>query len=131
MTWPMGIVVRNKAKLVAKGYSQIEGIDYDETYAPVARLKAIRIFLAYAAHKNIIVHQMDVKSEILQGDLHEVVYLQQPPRFEDLSHPNHVYRLNKDVYGLKQSPRAWYETLSNFLVKSGYRRRTIDPTFFV
>ncbi|KAI3493581.1 hypothetical protein L1887_40782 [Cichorium endivia] len=105
----MGTVVRNKARLVAKGYSQIEGLDYDETYAPVARLEAIRIFLAYAAHKNIIVHQMDVKSAFLQGDLQETVYLQQPPGFEDPSRPNHVYRLNK----------------------AGYRRGIIDPTFFV
>ncbi|KAI3503815.1 hypothetical protein L1887_32266 [Cichorium endivia] len=127
----LGTVVRNKARLVAKGYSQIEGLDYDETYAPVAWLEAIRIFLAYAAHKNIIVHQMDMKSAFLQGNLQEVVYLQQPPGFEDLSRPNHVYRLNKSVYGLKQSPRAWYETLSNFLVKSFYKRGTIDPTFFV
>ncbi|KAI3510711.1 hypothetical protein L1887_17844 [Cichorium endivia] len=97
----MGTVVRNKARLVAKGYSQIEGLNYDETYAPVARLEAICIFLAYAAHKNIIVHQMDVKSAFVQ------------------------------VYGLKQSPRAWYETLSTFLVSSGYGRRVIDPTFFV
>ncbi|KAI3493588.1 hypothetical protein L1887_40790 [Cichorium endivia] len=93
----MGTVVRNKARLVAKGYSQTEGLDYDETYAPVARLEAIRIFLAYAAHKNIIVHQMDVKSAFLQGDLQETVYLQQPPGFEDVSRPNHVYRLNKAV----------------------------------
>ncbi|KAI3503838.1 hypothetical protein L1887_32292 [Cichorium endivia] len=127
----MGTVVRNKAKLVAKGYSQIEGLDYDETYAPVARLEAIRIFLAYAAHKNIIVHQMDVKIAFLQGDLQETVYLQQPPGFEDLSRPNHVYCVNKAVYGLKQSPRAWCEALSTFLVSSGYRRGVIDPTFFV
>ncbi|KAI3690742.1 hypothetical protein L2E82_48949 [Cichorium intybus] len=127
----MGTVVRNKARLVVKGYSQIEGLDYDETYAPVARLEAIRIFLAYAAHKNIIVHQMDIKSEFLQGDLQETIYLQQPPGFEDLSRPNHVYCLNKVVYGLKQSHRAWYEALSTFLVSSGYRRGVIDPTFFV
>ncbi|KAI3510720.1 hypothetical protein L1887_17853 [Cichorium endivia] len=127
----LGTVVRNKARLVAKGYSQIEGLNYDETYAPVARLEAICIFLAYAAHKNIIVHQMDVKSAFLQGDLQETVYLQQPPGFEDVSRPNHVYRLNKAVYGLKQSPRAWYETLSTFLVSSGYGRGVIDPTFFV
>ncbi|KAI3493168.1 hypothetical protein L1887_42158 [Cichorium endivia] len=127
----MGTVVRNKARLVAKGYSQIEGLDYDETYAPVARLEAICIFLAYAAHKNIIVHQMDVKSAFLQGDLQEIVYLQQRPGFEDVSRPNHVYHLNKAVYGLKQSSRAWYETLSTFLVSSGYRRGVIDPTFFV
>ncbi|KAI3510729.1 hypothetical protein L1887_17862 [Cichorium endivia] len=105
----LGTVVRNKARLVAKGYSQIEGLDYDETYEPVAWLEAIRIFLAYAAHKNIIVHQMDVKSAFLQGNLQEVVYLQQPRGFEDLSRPNHVYRLNKSVYGLKQSPRVCYD----------------------
>ena len=125
-----GVVVKNKARLVAKGYSQLEGIDYDETYAPVARMEAIRIFLAYAAHKNIKVHQMDVKSAFLNGELKEEVYLQQPPGSESVEFLDHCYKLEKAVYGLKQAPRAWYETLSGFLVSSGYKRGVIDPTLF-
>ena len=101
-----GIVTRNKARLVAKGYSQEEGIDFDETFAPVARLEAIRIFLAYAAHANFKVYQMDVKSAFLNGELEEEVYVQQPPGFEDADFPDFVYRLFKALYGLKQAPRA-------------------------
>ena len=96
-----GVVTRNKARLVAKGYSQEEGIDYDETFAPVARLEAIRIFLAFAAHSNFKVYQMDVKSAFLNGELEEEVYMQQPPGFEDPHHPDFVYRLLKALYGLK------------------------------
>ncbi|CAH1432412.1 unnamed protein product [Lactuca virosa] len=125
-----GAVVRNKVRLVAKGYIQLEGVDYDETYALVARMEAIRIFLAYAAHKNIKVHQMDVKSAFLNGELKEEVYLQQPPGFECLEFPDYCYKLEKAVYSLKQAPRAWYETLSEFLVSSGYKRGVIDPTLF-
>ena len=101
-----GIVTRNKARLVAKGYSQQEGIDFDETFAPVARLEAIRIFLAYVAHANFKVYQMDVKSAFLNGELEEEVYLQQPPGFEDPNLPDFVYRLLKALYGLKHAPRA-------------------------
>ena len=111
-----GIVTRNKARLVAKGYSQQEEIDFDETFAPVARLEAIRIFLAYVAHANFKVYQMDVKSAFLNGELEEEVYVQQPPGFEDLNFPDFVYRLLKALYGLKQAPRSWYETLSQFLI---------------
>ena len=107
-----GVVVRNKARLVAKGYSQQEGIDYDETFAPVARLEAIRIFLAFAAHSNFKVYQMDVKSAFLNGELAEEVYVSQPPGFENTDFPGFVYRLLKALYGLKQAPRAWYDTLS-------------------
>ncbi|KAI3792345.1 hypothetical protein L2E82_06222 [Cichorium intybus] len=113
-----GIVCRNKARLVVKGYSQQEGIDYDETYAPVARLEAIRIFLAYAAHKNFKVYQMDVKCAFLHGEIDRDVYIQQPPGFEDPQFPNHSFKLQKAVYGLKQAPRAWYSTLSTFLEES-------------
>ncbi|KAJ9567458.1 LOW QUALITY PROTEIN: hypothetical protein OSB04_003424 [Centaurea solstitialis] len=102
-----GLIVRNKARLVAKGYSQQEGIDYDETFAPVARIEAIRIFLAYAAHKNIKVFQMDVKSAFLNGVLHEEVYIEQPEGFVDPDYPDHVCILDKALYGLKQAPRAW------------------------
>ncbi|KAL8105546.1 hypothetical protein AgCh_029365 [Apium graveolens] len=101
-----GIITRNKARLVAKGYSQQKGIDYEETFAPVARLEAIRIFLAYAAHKKFTVFQMDVKSVFLNGELEEEVYVEQPPGFVDSKFPNHVYRLDKALYGLKQAPRA-------------------------
>ena len=96
-----GVVTRNKARLVAKGHSQEKGIDYDETFAPVARLEAIRIFLAFAAHSNFKVYQMDVKSALLNGELEKEVYVQQPPGFEDPHHPYFVYRLLKALYGLK------------------------------
>ncbi|KAL8088144.1 hypothetical protein AgCh_038063 [Apium graveolens] len=100
------IVIRNKASLVAKGYCQQEGIDFDETFAPIAILEAIRIFLAYAAHANFKVYQIDVKSAILNGDLEEDVYVNQPPGFEDPNFPYYVYYLLKALYGLKQAPRA-------------------------
>ncbi|KAJ9546973.1 hypothetical protein OSB04_019516 [Centaurea solstitialis] len=105
-----------------KCYSQQEGIDYNETFAPVARIEAIRIFLAYAAHKNIKVFQMDVKSAFLNGVLHEQVYIEQPEGFVDPDFPDHVCILDKALYGLKQAPRAWYETLTNHLLSKGFKR---------
>ncbi|KAL8105134.1 hypothetical protein AgCh_029065 [Apium graveolens] len=123
-----GIVTRNKAKLLAKGYSQEEGIDYDETFAPVSRLEALRIFLAFVAHSNFKVYQMDLKSAFLNGELEKEVYAQQPPGFEDPKFPNFVYKLLKSLYRLKQAPRAWYDTLSEFLIKHGFTRGTIDKT---
>ncbi|KAL8134084.1 hypothetical protein AgCh_009232 [Apium graveolens] len=125
-----GIVTRIKARLVAKGYSQEEGIDYDETFAPVARLEAIRIFLAFAAYSNFKVYQMDVKSAFLNGELEEEVYVQQPPGFEDPEFTDFVYKLLKALYGLKQAPRAWYDTLLDFLLKHGFTRGTIDKKLF-
>ena len=125
-----GIVVRNKARLVAQGFSQIEGIDFGETYAPVARLESIRILLAYASHHNFKLQQMDVKSAFLNGPLHEEVYVKQPPGFEDLNFPNHVYKLDKALYGLKQAPRAWYEHLKELLLDRGFDVGLIDPTLF-
>ena len=125
-----GIITRNKARLVAKGYSQEEGIDFDETFAPVARLEAIRIFLAYAAHANFKVYQMDVKSAFLNGELEEEVYVCQPPGFEDPNFPDFVYLLLKALYGLKQAPRAWYDTLSQFLLENHFTRGTVDKTLF-
>ena len=122
------IVTRNKSSLVSKGYSQQEGIDFDETFAPVARLEAIRIFLAYVAHANFKVYQMDVKSAFLNGELEEEVYVQQPLGFEDLNFPDFVYRLLKALYGLKQAPRAWYETFSQFLIENHFISGTIDKT---
>ncbi|KAJ9566218.1 LOW QUALITY PROTEIN: hypothetical protein OSB04_002184 [Centaurea solstitialis] len=117
-----GVVVRNKARLVAKGY----WIDYDETFAPIARIEAIRIFLAYAAHKNFTVYQMDVKSAFLNG-----VYVSQPEGFVDPKYPDHVYVLDKALYGLKQAPRAWYETLTLHLLNAGYKKGTVDLTLFL
>jgi len=125
-----GKVTRNKARLVAQGYNQQEGIDYDETYAPVARLEAIRILLAYASHKCIKLFQMDVKSAFLYGFLNEEVFVRQPPGFENIEKPNHVFKLTKALYGLKQAPRAWYERLSIFLLKNSFSRGKIDTTLF-
>ncbi|KAJ9541501.1 hypothetical protein OSB04_028007 [Centaurea solstitialis] len=125
------IVVRNKARLVAKGYRQQEGIDYNETFAPVARIEAIRMFLAYAAHKDFTVYQMDVKTAFLNGVLKEEVYVSQPEGFVDQDHPDHVYILDKALYGLKQAARAWYDSLSQFLVGSGYSKGKIDNTLFI
>ena len=116
-----GDVVRNKARLVAKGFTQTEGLDFDESYAPVARLDAIRLFLAFAAHNDFIVYQMDVKSAFLNGELSEEVYVEQPPGFEVPSETKQVYKLEKALYGLKQAPRAWYDTLAKFLLENGLR----------
>ncbi|GJR87738.1 putative ribonuclease H-like domain-containing protein [Tanacetum coccineum] len=126
-----GIVVRNKARLVTQGYTQEEGIDYDEVFAPVARIEAIRLFLAYASFINFIIYQMDVKSAFLYGTIEEEVYVCQPPGFEDLEFPNKVYKVEKALYGLHQAPRAWYETLSTYLLENRFRKGTIDKTLFI
>ena len=126
-----GKVVRNKARLVAKGYSQEEGIDFDETYAPVARLEAIRLLLAYACYKNFKLFQMDVKSAFLNGYIKEEVYVEQPPGFEDPFKENYVFKLKKALYGLKQAPRAWYDRLSQFLITNGFKRGKVDTTLFL
>ncbi|KAI3827539.1 hypothetical protein L1987_01616 [Smallanthus sonchifolius] len=126
-----GGVVKNKARLVAQGYTQEEGIDYDEVFAPVARLEAILIFLAYAASKNFMIYQMDVKSAFLYGKNGEEVYVKQPPGFVDPAHPNQVFKLDKALYGLHQAPRAWYETLSGYLLSNNFRRCAIDQTLFI
>jgi hypothetical protein len=104
-----GVVTRNKARLMAKGYAQFVGLDFEETFAPVARLESIRILLAYAAHHSFRLFQMDVKSAFLNGPIKEEVYVEQPPGFEDDRFPDHMYKLSKALYGLKQAPRAWYE----------------------
>ncbi|GJS07397.1 retrovirus-related pol polyprotein from transposon TNT 1-94 [Tanacetum coccineum] len=122
------IVVRNKTRLVAKGYKQEEGIDFEESFAPVARLEAVRMFIAYAAHKNITIFQMDVKMAFLNGPLKEEVYVSQPEGFIDPEFLDHVYRLKKALYGLKQAPRAWYDKLSSFLIQHGFTQGIIDPT---
>ncbi|KAI3735092.1 hypothetical protein L6452_14580 [Arctium lappa] len=126
-----GIVIRKKARLVAKGYKQEEGINYDEIYAPVARIESIRMFLSYDAHKNFTVYQMDVKTAFLNGILKEEVYVSQHEGFVNQEKPNHVYILDKALYGLKQAPRGWYEVLSKFLVKSGFTKGKIDTTLFI
>nr|GFA31344.1 hypothetical protein [Tanacetum cinerariifolium] len=126
-----GIVVRNKARLVAQGHRQAEGIDYDEVFAPVARIEVIRLFLAFALYMGFMVYQMDVKSAFLYGEIKEEVYVTQPKGFEDPHNPRHVYRVVKALYGLHQAPRAWYARLSTFLLKHHYRRGTIDKTLFL
>ncbi|GJT54127.1 retrovirus-related pol polyprotein from transposon TNT 1-94 [Tanacetum coccineum] len=125
-----GDVLKNKARLVAKGYRQEEGIDFEESFAPVARIEAIRIFIANAASKNMVIYQMDVKTAFLNGDLQEEVFVSQPEGFEDPEHPTHVYRLKKALYGLKQAPRAWYDTLSKFLMATKFFKGAVDPTLF-
>ena len=125
-----GIVTWNKARLVANGYSKQEGIDYDETYAPVARLEAIMMFLAFVAHSNFKVHQMDVKSAFRNGELEEEVYVEQPHGFENQDCLDFMYLLFKVLYGLEQAPRTWYDTLSLFLFENGFTRGVIDKTLF-
>ncbi|GJY33615.1 putative ribonuclease H-like domain-containing protein [Tanacetum coccineum] len=126
-----GIVIRNKARLVAQGYTQEEGIDYDEVFAPVARIEAIRLFLAYASFMGFMVYQMDVKSAFLYGQIEEEVYVCQPPGFEDPDYPDKVYKVVKALYGLHQAPRAWYETLAKYLLDNGFHRGKIDQTLFI
>jgi hypothetical protein len=111
-----GVVTINKARLVAKGYAQVAGLDFEETFAPVARLESIRILLAYATHHSFSLFQMDMKSALLNGPIKEEVYVEQPPGFEDNRYPDHVYKLSKVLYGLKQAPRAWYDALDIFLL---------------
>ncbi|GJU80936.1 putative ribonuclease H-like domain-containing protein [Tanacetum coccineum] len=117
-----GIVIRNKARLVAQGYTQEEGIDYEEVFAPVARIEAIRLFLAYASYMGFTVYQMDVKSAFLYGTIDEEVYVMQPPGFQDSQFPDRVYKVVKAMYGLHQAPRAWYGTLSKYLLDNGFQR---------
>ncbi|GJV69480.1 putative ribonuclease H-like domain-containing protein [Tanacetum coccineum] len=126
-----GVVVRNKARLVSQGHRQEEGIDYDEVFAPVARIEDVRIFLVFTSYMGFIVYQMDVKSTFLYGKIDEEVYVSQPPGFVDPKYPKKVYKVEKALYGLHQAPKAWYATLSTFLLKSGYRRGTIDKTLFI
>jgi hypothetical protein len=124
------VVTRNKARFVAKGYSQVEGLDFNETYAPVARLESIRILLAYATQHGFKLYQIDVKSAFLNGPIKEEVYVEQPPGFEDSENPLHVYKLSKALYGLKQAPRAWYECRRDFLITNGFKVGKADPTLF-
>ncbi|GJY49967.1 retrovirus-related pol polyprotein from transposon TNT 1-94 [Tanacetum coccineum] len=124
-------VIQNKTRLVLRGYRQEEGIDFEESFAPVARREAIRIFWAYVAHKSFTVFQMDVKTAFLHGTLKEDMYVCQPEGFIDTDHPSHVYKLKKAIYGLKQAPRVWYDELSMFLLKNHFFKGTIDLTLFI
>nr|GFC28126.1 copia protein [Tanacetum cinerariifolium] len=109
-----------------KGYAQKEEIDFEESFAPVARLEVVRLFIAYATHKSFTVYEMDIKTAFLYGPLKEEVYVNQPDGFVDPYHPDQVYRLKKALYGLKQAPKAWYDELSNFLISKGFSKGSID-----
>jgi hypothetical protein len=122
--------VRNKTHLIAQGYSQVEGLDFGETFAPFAHLKIIRILLAFATSKGFKLYQMDVKSAFLNGVIQEEVYVSQPPVFESPKYPDRVYKLSKALYGLKQAPRAWYARLKTFLLEHGYVMGSVDKTLF-
>nr|GEW44523.1 copia protein [Tanacetum cinerariifolium] len=126
-----GIVIRNKARLIAQGHTQEEGIDYDEVFAPVARIEVVRLFLAYASFIVFMVYQMDVKSAFLYRTIEEEVYVYQPLGFEDPDYPNKVYKVVKALYGLHQAPTAWYETLANYLLENDFQRGKIDQTLFI
>ncbi|GKC97763.1 putative ribonuclease H-like domain-containing protein [Tanacetum coccineum] len=126
-----GIVIRNKERLVAQGYTQEEGIDYDEVFAPVVRIKAFGLLIAYALFKDFVVYKMDVKSAFLYGKIKEEVYICQPLGFEDPEFPDRVYKVEKVLYGLHQAPGAWYETLSSYLLDNRFQRGPIDKTLFI
>ncbi|GKB41291.1 retrovirus-related pol polyprotein from transposon TNT 1-94 [Tanacetum coccineum] len=126
----IGNLNQRTLRLVAQCYNQQEGIDYDETYAPVARLESIRILLAYACALDFKLFQMDVKSAFLNGFINEEVYVAQPPGFIDFEKPDHVYKLKKALYGLKQAPKAWYDRLKAFLIKHEYKMGMVDNTLF-
>ncbi|GJY42505.1 copia protein [Tanacetum coccineum] len=125
-----GVVSRNKARLVTQGYNQQEGIDFDDTYAPVARLEYIRILLAYACAHDFKFFQMDIKSAFLNGFINEEVYVAQPLSFVDFENPNHVSKLKKALYGLKQVPKAWHDKLKAFLLDHMYTMGLVDNTLF-
>ncbi|GJZ46567.1 retrovirus-related pol polyprotein from transposon TNT 1-94 [Tanacetum coccineum] len=127
----LGGILKNKARLVARDYRQEEGIDFEESFAPVARLEAKRIFLAFAAHMNMVIYQMDVKTAFPNGNMREEVYVSHPDRFVDKDQPNHVYKLKKVLYGLKQAPRAWYDMLSSFKISQDFSKGSVDPTLFI
>ncbi|GKD30209.1 retrovirus-related pol polyprotein from transposon TNT 1-94 [Tanacetum coccineum] len=126
----IGRVLKNKARLVAQGFRQEEGIDFEESFAPVARIEAISIFLANAAHKNMTIYQVDVKTAFLNGELKKEVYVSQQEGFVDQDNPSHVYKLKKALYGLKQAPHAWYDMLSSFLISQYFSKGAVDPTLF-
>ncbi|GKE64452.1 putative ribonuclease H-like domain-containing protein, partial [Tanacetum coccineum] len=126
-----GIVIKIKSRLVVQGYIQEGGIDYDDVFAPVTRIEAIRLFLAYASFKDFMVYQIDVKSAFLYGKIEEEVYVCQPLGFEDPDFPDIVYKVENALYGLHQAPRAWYETLSTYLLDNEFQREKIDNILFI
>ncbi|GJY29900.1 putative ribonuclease H-like domain-containing protein [Tanacetum coccineum] len=126
-----GIVIKNKARLVTQGYTQEEGVDYDEVLAHVARIEVIRLFLAYALFKDFVVYKMDVKSAFLYGNIEEEFYVCQPPGFDDPDFLDRVYKVEKALYGLHQAPKAWYDTLLTYLLDNGFQRGKIDKTLFI
>ncbi|GKB39389.1 retrovirus-related pol polyprotein from transposon TNT 1-94 [Tanacetum coccineum] len=125
-----GGVLNNKARLVTQGFRQEEGIEFDKSFASVERIEAIRIFIANVANKNMTIFQMDVKTDLLNGELKEGVYVSQPKGFVDQDNPSHVYKLKKALYGFKQAPRAWYDMLSSFLISQHFSKGAVDPTLF-
>ncbi|GJZ94785.1 retrovirus-related pol polyprotein from transposon TNT 1-94 [Tanacetum coccineum] len=129
-TYESGGVLKIKARLVSQGFKQEEGIDFEESFAPVARIEATRIFVAYVAQKNMTIYQMDVKTDFLNGELKEEVYISQPEGFVDQDNPSHVYKLKKALYGLKQAPRAWYDMLLSFLISQQFSKGVVDLTLF-
>nr|GEZ09824.1 hypothetical protein [Tanacetum cinerariifolium] len=120
-----------KARLVARGYLQEERVGFEESFTHISRIESIIIFLAFAAHINMAVYQIDVKTTFLNGNLREEVYVSQPNRFVDKDNPNHMYKLKKALYGLKQDPRAWYDMLSSFLISKDFSKGSVDPTIFI
>ncbi|KAG9444874.1 hypothetical protein H6P81_016214 [Aristolochia fimbriata] len=126
-----GTIIRNKARLVAQGYTQVEGVDFEETFAPVARLEAIRLMISVACKLQIKLYQMDIKSAFLSGYISEEVFVEQPKGFIDPHNPDHVYKLSMALYGLKQAPCAWYDCLTSFLIGHGYHRGKVDQTLFI
>nr|GEU64846.1 retrovirus-related Pol polyprotein from transposon TNT 1-94 [Tanacetum cinerariifolium] len=124
-------ILKNKARLVARGYRQEEEIDFEETFAPVASIESIRIFLAFVAHINMDVYQIDVKTAFLNGNMREKVHVSQSDGFVDKDNPNHVYKLKKALYRLKQAPRAWYDMLSSFLISQDFSKGSVDPIMFI
>lgn len=127
---PDGSVNRFKARLVAKGFQQTQGLDYFETFSPVIKQPTVRVMLTLAVTHGWDVQQIDVNNAFLNGDLHETVFMHQPPRFVDQSKPTHVCRLIKALYGLKQTPRAWYDKLHSYLIKWGFKNTRSDTSRF-
>ena len=126
-----GKSVKNKSRLVQKGHAQVEGQDFDETFAPVERLEAIIIFISYASHNNFKVYQMDVKSAFLNEDIEEEVYLEKPKGFQLTYNPDYVCKLKKALYGLKKAPRAWYYRLDKYLQDKGFKKGIIDSNLYI
>ncbi|PKU60059.1 Retrovirus-related Pol polyprotein from transposon TNT 1-94 [Dendrobium catenatum] len=126
-----GSIAKHKARLVAQGNHQEYGLDYTETFSPVAKLPTIRILLTVALHHDWSVHQLDVANAFLHGSLEETVYMRQPQGFVDVAHPNHVCLLQKAIYGLKQAPRQWYNTLTSYLLELGFHHSKSDPSLLI